>query len=190
MKSAMRAVPANDKIVSINGDRHSKYFSGLTWSFTTEKGNIVASQYDFKAGEWQQFHQDPNSDIFIIPTANKSSDITIRSDELYEDREERIDAELERRKLDADDAFYAFAYFVRKPTTPAEHAKFAEDMKQLKDTMMPVVAQNGCALRYATNHLQKDKDIVMAAVKQDGLALRFASHELQMNMEIRLMAVN
>ena len=54
---------------------------------------------------------------------------------------------------------------------------------------MEAVKQNGCALQYASDDLQRDKDFVMAAVKQDQTALLFASpdfHSLEFTSSMKL----
>jgi len=58
-----------------------------------------------------------------------------------------------------------------------------------KDVVMAAVAQNGCALRYASNALCADRDVVMAAVAQNRHAVRYASEELRNDKEIMLAAV-
>ena len=54
---------------------------------------------------------------------------------------------------------------------------------------MIAVAQNGCALEYASDELKNDKEVVMIAVAQNGWALEYASDEMKSDKEVATAAV-
>ena len=58
-----------------------------------------------------------------------------------------------------------------------------------REIVMEAVNNNGMALQYATEKLQRDREIVMVAVKQDGEALQYASERLKGIKEIVMAAV-
>ena len=58
-----------------------------------------------------------------------------------------------------------------------------------KEMAIAAVAQDGQALRYASDDLKADKEVVLTAVAQDGLALDYASDELKADKEVVLTAV-
>ena len=51
------------------------------------------------------------------------------------------------------------------------------------------MAQNGWALRHASEDLRADKEVVLAAVAEDGYALQHAAAEMQADTEVVLAAV-
>ncbi len=53
---------------------------------------------------------------------------------------------------------------------------------------MAAVAQNGRALRFASDGLRGDRDVVMAAVAQDGRALQYASAGLRVDPDVVIVA--
>ena len=53
---------------------------------------------------------------------------------------------------------------------------------------MQTVKENGTALKYAHEDLQKDKELVLEAVKEDGSALKYAHEDLQKDKEVVLEA--
>ena len=53
-----------------------------------------------------------------------------------------------------------------------------------KSFVLEAVKQDGLALEYADESLQKDKSIVLEAVKQDGVALEYADESLQKDPDI------
>jgi len=48
-----------------------------------------------------------------------------------------------------------------------------------KEDVLAAVAENGLALRFASQTLKNDRDVVLAAVAQNGFALQLTSEELQ-----------
>ena len=54
---------------------------------------------------------------------------------------------------------------------------------------MVAVAQDGRALRFASDAMKNDKEVVMVAVAQDGRALEYASDALKNDEEVVMFAV-
>ena len=56
--------------------------------------------------------------------------------------------------------------------------------------VMAVANNNGRALQFASEDLQRYRETIMASVKQNGWALKDASEDLQRDREIVMAAVN
>jgi hypothetical protein len=65
----------------------------------------------------------------------------------------------------------------------------SEALRSDREVVLTAVAQNGSALRYASEALQSDREVVLAAVAQNGSALVCASEALQSDREVVLAAV-
>ena len=65
----------------------------------------------------------------------------------------------------------------------------SEDLQRDREIVMDAVKQNGNALDLASEDLQKDREIVMYAVNQNGWALEFSSLELWGDCDVVLEAV-
>merc|ERR1719362_914673 len=59
-----------------------------------------------------------------------------------------------------------------------------------REFVLAAVAQNGWALRHATEELCEDREIVLAAVGQDGYAFKYAAANLRADRAIALAAVS
>ena len=67
--------------------------------------------------------------------------------------------------------------------------KFAsDDLQKDREIVMTAVKHNVSSLEFASEDHQKDREIVMAEVNQDGIALEFASLELQGDCDVVLLA--
>ena len=51
-----------------------------------------------------------------------------------------------------------------------------------KEIVLTAVSQNGRALKYASDALEKDEDVIMASIKENGLVLSFVGKTFQSNL--------
>ena len=58
-----------------------------------------------------------------------------------------------------------------------------------KEIVLTAVSQNGRALKYASDALEKDEDIIMASIKENGLVLSFVGKTFQSNLGTNIRSV-